>query len=71
MNVKQDWKRTLLRIFLWTVPGKLKMHSAKFEYHRRNSYVSERNERLSYYTQEYLVSEMSVGKKFGTDLLKD
>lgn len=27
MNVNQDWKRILLKIFLWTVLGKLKMHT--------------------------------------------
>lgn len=47
------------------------MHSAKFEDHKGNLCVSERSERWSYYTQEYLVSQISVGKKFGTDLLKD
>lgn len=71
MNVKQDWKRTLLRIFLWTVLGKLKMHIAKFDYHKRNFCVSERNGNGSYYIQEYLASKMSVGKKFETSLLKD
>lgn len=47
------------------------MHIAKFDYHKRNFCVSERNGNGSYYIQEYLASKMSVGKKFETSLLKD
>lgn len=45
MNVKQDWKRTLLRIFSWTVRGKLEIPSAKFENYKRNFCVSKESER--------------------------
>lgn len=44
MNVKQDWKRTLLKTFLWTVLGKLKMHNAVFMYLKRNLCICETNE---------------------------